>query len=437
MGTRILIVGSGGREHALALALASARPATDLDLLCCPGNPGIADVARLITGVGSDVDAIVRVAVEHSVDFVLPGGETFLCAGLADALARVGIACVGPTQAAAQLEASKVFTRILTAPHGVPGPHFAVVCSESDLRQALDTWSGLPVIKADGLAAGKGVFLPETIEACWQTGRALLAGSLGAAGTTLLLEERLYGEEASLFYACAGADVVALSHARDHKRLLDDDCGPNTGGMGAISPSPFLTPALEQEIEARIVRSTLQALVARGTPFVGFLFVGVMLTARGPMLLEFNVRWGDPEAQAVLPRLRDGDFLRICQALACGTLSQIQPQIDASHSCAVVLASADYPQSPRSSERIEIDPQALAASGGRVLHSGTMRCGPDLYTAGGRVLTVVAQGSDADGARGRAYRAADAVRFAGLQRRSDIGLLRRAVAPGTPTRHAH
>ncbi|MBL9005694.1 MAG: phosphoribosylamine--glycine ligase [Myxococcales bacterium] len=422
MRTRILILGSGGREHALALALATARHVANLDLLCAPGNPGIAELARPIALAGSDVAAVVQAAREHAVDWVLPGGESWLCAGIADALSAVGIPCIGPTQAAAQLEASKVFARTLTAPLGVPGPQFVVVDSDATLRSALAGWVGVPVLKADGLAAGKGVFLPDTIEDSLAIGRELLAGSLGAAGRTLLLEERLYGEEASLFYACAGTDFVPLSHARDHKRLLDGDRGPNTGGMGAISPSPIVTSAIERAVQDRIVRPTLAALAARGTPFVGFLFVGIMLTARGPMLLEFNVRWGDPEAQAILPRLRDGDFFHLCQAMLRGTLRQVALQIAARSSCAVVLASAGYPQAPRTGDIITVDEAAVTASGARILHSGTQRHGSHLVTAGGRVLTVVAQADDAKLARHRAYQAARAVHFADQQHRSDIGL---------------
>ena len=435
MSTRILILGSGGREHALALALSTAGR-QHVELLCAPGNPGIAELATLIPLAGDDVAALVQAARAHAVDWVLPGGETWLCAGLADALASVGIPCIGPSQAAAQLEASKVFSRTLTAPLQVPGPRFVVVRSEAELDAALAGWIGLPVIKADGLAAGKGVFLPDTIEDCRQAGRELLAGALGAAGTTLLVEERLHGEEASLFFACCGSQTVALSHARDHKRLLDGDRGPNTGGMGAISPSPIATPAIEREVHERIVRPTLQALADRGTPFVGFLFVGVMLTERGPMLLEFNVRWGDPEAQAVLPRLRDGDFFRICQAMAQGSLRQVAPTIEPRASCAVVLASAGYPQAARRGDVITLDQAAIDALGARILHSGTQRQGSRLLTAGGRVMTAVALADDADTARRSAYHAADAVHFAGQQRRNDIGQPPAAAARRSQI-HAH
>lgn len=424
MSTRILIVGGGGREHALALALASARPSQAVELWCAPGNPGISQIAGRLPVHGIDVAAVVAAARAHAVDFVLPGGEAWLCAGLTDALAQVGIACVGPTQAAAQLEASKSFARTLTAPLGVPGPQFVVVQSEQQLQDAIARFADLPVIKADGLAAGKGVFLPDSLAACLKIGRELLSGSLGEAGRTVVLEERLQGDEASLFFACAGADCIALSHARDHKRLQDDDLGPNTGGMGAISPSPTVTAAIEQEVQDRIVRPTLSAMVQRGTPFVGFLFVGIMGTRQGIKLLEFNVRWGDPEAQAVLPRLAAGELLRICQAMIGGRLRDLTPRVETNASCAVVLASAGYPDSPRLGDVITIDEPALAASGARLLHSGTQQVGDVLQTAGGRVLTVVAQGDTAERARLRAYQGADAVRFAGLQRRNDIGALR-------------
>jgi phosphoribosylamine--glycine ligase len=436
MSTRILILGSGGREHALALALSTAG-SDAVDLLCAPGNPGIAECATLIPIAGDDVAAVVQAARAHAVDWVIPGGESWLCAGLADALAAAGIACIGPSRQAAQLEASKVFARTLTAPLGVPSPRFVVVRSEEALRDALARWQGLPVIKADGLAAGKGVFLPDSIEECLDVGRALLAGSLGEAGKTLLIEERLHGEEASLFFACAGRDVLPLSHARDHKRLLDGDRGPNTGGMGAISPSPICTPAIEREVQERIVRPTLQALVERGTPFVGFLFVGILQTEAGPSLLEFNVRWGDPEAQAVLPRLGDGDLFRLCQAMVAGQLRAAIPTISAQASCAVVLAAAGYPQAPRRGDVIAIEEGACEKSGAHILHSGTQRLGPLLTTAGGRVLTVVALAPDGETARRRAYQGADAVHFAGLQRREDIGGAWAASLPHGETSKMH
>ena len=419
---RILILGSGGREHAMARALATAASEPQVELYCGPGNPGIAELATILPLSPTDPPGVVAAARRQQINLVIPGPEKWLCAGIADALAAADIACCGPSAAAAQLESSKAFTRLLTAPLGVPGPRFAIVRDPAQLRQTIADWEGVPVIKADSLAAGKGVFLPDDKAACLEAGTALLAGALGSAGQTVVVEERLQGEEASLFYACHGEHCIALPHARDHKRLLDGDQGPNTGGMGAISPSPAITAEQEQLVRTRIVLPTLRELVRRGTPFVGFLFVGLMLCEGHPQLLEFNVRLGDPEAQAILPRLAPGEFLRLCQATAAGRLADFVLRVDEKPTCAIVLASAGYPDTPQGGEVIAIDPATRAWAKAWLLHGGTEQRGPELITAGGRVLTVVAQDESADAARRRAYRAADAVRFAGLQRRSDIGL---------------
>lgn len=417
---RILILGSGGREHAMARALISTE-GTPPVLFCGPGNPGIAELATLVPLSPTDLPGLVAAARRHRIDLVLPGAESWLCAGVADALAAAGIPCCGPSQAAARLESSKAFTRLLTAPLGVPGPRFAIVQDHAQLTRTLEDWNGVPVIKADSLAAGKGVFLPESKAACLEIGAALLAGALGEAGRTLVVEERLFGEEASLFYACHGEHCTQLPHARDHKRLRDGDHGPNTGGMGAVSPSPAMTAELERMVREQIVLPTLRELTRRGTPFVGFLFVGLMLCAGRPHLLEFNVRLGDPEAQALLPRLAPGEFLRLCQATAAGQLASFSLGLADGYTCAIVLASPGYPEQSRTGEVIALDPAAIADAGAWLLHSGTQQRGAELVTAGGRVLTVVAQADSAAAARRRAYRAADAVRFAGLQRRSDIG----------------
>lgn len=421
---RVLILGGGGREHAMVRALASAEREPPV-LFCGPGNPGIAAMATTLPLRPTDIPEVVTATRRHRIDLVIPGAESWLCAGVADALAAAGVACCGPSQAAAQLEASKSFTRLLTSPLGVPGPRFAIVHDDAELARTLSGWDGVPVIKADSLAAGKGVFLPDSKEECQDIGAALLAGSLGAAGRTLVVEERLHGEEASLFYACHGEACVAIPHARDHKRLLDGDRGPNTGGMGAVSPSPAITAAVELSVREQIVRPTLRAMNERGTPFVGFLFVGVMLTGKGPQLLEFNVRLGDPEAQALLPRFVPGEFLRLCQATAAGRLADFALRLGDECTCAIVLASQGYPESPHTGAVIAIDETVIARAGAWLLHSGTQQRGAELVTAGGRVLTVVAQADSPAAARAHAYEAADAVRFAGMQRRSDIGIRER------------
>lgn len=414
---RVLVLGAGGREHAIVRALATAPGA---EVYACPGNPGIAIDARLLPLARPEPAAVVALAQAHAIDLVIPGGETWLCGGIADALAAAGVPCVGPSQAASRIESSKAFMRALTASLGVPGPRAVVVQSEAELEAGLSTFAALPVLKADGLAAGKGVTLPRDEAELWATARALLSGALGAAGRTLILEERLHGPEASLFFACAGGEAVSLSHARDYKRLRDGNQGPNTGGMGALSPCPELAATQVEDIRQRMVLPTLRALADMGIPYTGFLYLGVLLTAAGPALLEMNVRLGDPEAQVLLPRLPAGAFLSLCQDLAAGR-RPATPQLAEAHACAVVLASAGYPGNVSTGLPIRIDEQRLAAAGGWLLHSGTARDSDGLHTEGGRVLSAVALAQTASVARQQAYAVADTVQFAGMQRREDIG----------------
>jgi phosphoribosylamine--glycine ligase len=423
---RILIVGSGGREHALARALRG--PA--VELLCAPGNPGTARLGRGINRAvaADDVSGLVALARAERIDLVVPGPEACLAAGLADALAaEPGILCCGPTQAAARLESSKAFARALCSELAVPSPQHRVVTARHQIRAALRAFARPPVVKADGLCGGKGAFLPDSFAACAAQIEALLDGSLGAAGRTVVLEERLDGVEASLFFACHGEALLALPHARDYKRLCDGERGPNTGGMGAISPCPHLTGALVDEVGERMVRPVLRALRRAGTPFVGFLFVGLMLTAAGPRLLEYNVRLGDPEAQVILPRLARGALLSLCTAVARGELAGAALPVDDRPTCAVVLAAPGYPSSARTGTPIELDPALEAedrddADPARwFIHAGTRREGGRLVVSGGRVGALVARGSTPQAARAAAYDALPLVRFAGRQVRSDIG----------------
>lgn len=415
---RILVVGSGGREHAMTRALSQSE---DAILFCAPGNPGTATLATNLDVSIGDRSALVAASLHHGIDLVIPGPEGVLAEGLADALAQVGVACCGPSQAAAQLEASKVFMRELTAPLRIPSPQFEVVTSDAALLSAVDRFAEVPVVKADGLAAGKGVFLPSGRAECIEVGRALLAGMLGDAGRRILIEERLSGEEVSLFFACHGESCVALPHARDYKRLGDSDRGPNTGGMGAISPNPVVSSELVLQVERDFVKPVLRALCLRGTPFAGFLFVGLMLTAQGPRLLEFNVRLGDPEAQAILPRLSQGEFLRLCHAMVKGPLDGFVLSTLPVATCAVVVAACGYPQAVRTGDAIVIDEEALVRSGATLLHAGTRQHNGVLQTAAGRVLTVVGQGRSTEEARRAAYAGVTSVQFSGMQYRRDIG----------------
>jgi phosphoribosylamine--glycine ligase len=415
---KVLVIGNGGREHALCRALATQAA---VQIVAAPGNPGTAACGRNAPVAVDDVEGLVALARREAVDLVIPGPEAALVAGVTDAMRAAAIPCCGPSKAAARLEASKAFTRQLAARLSLPGPRFATVTDAAALGRALDSWDGEPpVIKADGLAAGKGVFLPDTLEACRDIGERLLGGELGSAGATVVLEERLHGTEASLFYACCGRYAVPLPHARDHKRLQDGDAGPNTGGMGAISPNPDISAALEAEVLGRIVSPTLAALEADGTPFCGFLFVGIMLTARGPQLLEFNVRLGDPEAQAILPRLAAGELLRLCAATAQGTLGGFTLRVDPNPTCAVVLTADGYPEAPRRGDRIQVEPTLVNAQRW-LIHAGTRESDGALETHGGRVAAIVARGATAAAARAEAYAGVDLVSFDGMHLRRDIG----------------
>ncbi|MEE8408882.1 MAG: phosphoribosylamine--glycine ligase [Myxococcota bacterium] len=418
---KILVVGSGGREHAICRALATASPPPEI--IVAPGNPGTAGMADNVDVAASDIDGLVELARSLPVDLVIPGPEAPLVAGLADRLLDAGIPVCGPSGQAAKLEGSKRFTRELAREAGVPGARFEVVQTVAGLESAVDGWDGIPVVKADGLAAGKGVLLPVTRQACVDAGTELLEGKLGAAGLTVVLEERLDGVEASLFYACLGQTAVALPHARDHKRLHDGDLGPNTGGMGAISPNPFIEEHdedIERLVRDTIITPTLATLERRGTPYSGFLFAGLMLTSEGPRLLEYNVRLGDPEAQAVLPRIADGEFLALCLAVGRGDLEGFELSIDPRPTCAIVLAADGYPDQPRQGDPIRIADDVHADD--RWLdHAGTRKQNGALVTSGGRVAAVVARGASAATARAAAYAGVDMVSFDGMQFRHDIG----------------
>ena len=416
---RVLIIGGGGREHAMARALATAA---HCELLSAPGNPGTAGLGRNVQLAAEDLDGIVELVRSAAIELVVPGPEVPLIYGLVDALRRrlPGVLCCGPRQAAAALEGSKVFTRALARELGIPGPDHYIVTAPEQVAAALQTFSRPPVVKADGLCGGKGVFLPESFAECELYAHQLLGGSLGEAGRRVVLEERLLGTEASLFFACHGEQCLPLPHARDHKRLRDGDAGPNTGGMGAMSPNPMVDSALTAQVAAEFVRPVLRELQRRGTPFVGFLFVGLMLTASGPRLLEFNVRLGDPEAQAILPRLAAGEFLRLCLATARGELEDFGLALDPRPTCAVVLAAGGYPDRSCRDVPIELDSELLTEQRW-FIHAGTTATDGALRVSGGRVGAIVAQGTTAQAARQHAYAGLAHVRFTEMQYRTDIG----------------
>ena len=414
----VLLIGSGGREHALARALA-ASPLCD-KLLIAPGNPGTAACGTNVAIDVADHAAVAALCRREAIDFVVVGPEAPLVAGLVDDLEADGIRCFGPSREAAQLEGSKAFTRELTSRAGVPGAAFARF-ADAEAAKAYIREAGAPiVIKADGLAAGKGVVVAATIDEALAATESMLGGGLGEAGAEVVIEECLVGEEASVFAICDGTDAILFGTAQDHKRVFDGDEGPNTGGMGAYSPALIVTPALEDEIMAGIIRPTLAGMQARGTPFRGVLYAGLMLTADGPKLIEYNVRFGDPEAEVLMPRLRS-DLLAIMVAARDGGLGTVRPDWSDDAALTVIMATRGYPGKVGRGSSIRGIEAAEAKDGVRVYHAGTAREGEDLVAAGGRVLAVTATAPTIAEAQRRAYAGVDAIDWPEGFCRRDIG----------------
>jgi phosphoribosylamine--glycine ligase len=407
----ILLLGSGGREDALAWRLRQS-PSCD-KLLAAPGNPGIARWAECVAIDPCDPKAVVELARANVVDLVVIGPEAPLVVGVADALRAAGIAAFGPSAAAAQLEGSKGFTKDLCRENDIPTAEYVRVERAIDAHAALGRF-GIPVvIKADGLAAGKGVTVAMT--------RDEAEAAIDAAGDgPLVIEEFLEGEEASLFALVDGETAVPLASAQDHKRVGEGDTGPNTGGMGAYAPAPVLTPDLQRRAMDEIVLPTARALAHAGTPFNGVLYAGLMLTAEGPKLIEYNVRFGDPECEAIMP-LVDGDFAELLNAVATGRLNQIAPKLSDKHSVTVIVAARGYPGTPASGGAIREIEAAEQVDGVTVFHAGTALGDAGLVAKGGRVLAVTAVADTFANARARAYRAVDQIDFADGFHRRDIG----------------
>ena len=418
---RVLVLGSGAREHAIVARLASERDVAEI--VAAPGNPGMAQLARTLPIDLSDPDAVRSLAEREQIDFTVVGPELPLSLGLADRFIDDGRLLFGPTAAAARLESSKAFAKAFMARHGVPTARFRV-CESLD--QALESVRrdefGLPVVlKADGLAAGKGVVIAEDRAAAERAiTDAMRDRKFGTAGDRIVIEECLSGPEVSFFAICDGVRAVPIGTAQDHKRIFDDDRGPNTGGMGAFAPSPLADAAFEARVMREIVNPVVAGMAAEGHPFRGFLFVGLMLAADGPKVIEFNVRLGDPEAQVILP-LIDEPLLPLLVAGAMGSLHAAPVRIGSDRLAGVVLASRGYPESSESGQPIDGIDRAEAIPGIAVYHAGTAQRDGRLVTSGGRVLTVVGRGGDFAEAVSRAYMGVTHIAFDGMQFRRDIG----------------
>ena len=417
---KIAVIGGGAREHALVWTLSRSGPH---GVVCTPGNPGIEELARCYPADVSEPTELLALVERLQIDFTVVGPELPLSRGIVDLFSAAGRPVLGPTKAAAALEWSKVFAKDFMARHGVPTAAFRVCPSAADALDAIAREElGYPlVIKADGLAAGKGVVIAETRADAESTVRAMmLEKRFGTAGDRVVLEEFLVGQEASYFVLSDGVRFVSLSSAQDHKRIFDGDQGPNTGGMGAFAPSPLMTPDVQKRVDEEIVRPVLAGMAREGHPYRGFLYVGLMLTAAGPRVVEFNVRFGDPEAQVILPMF-EGDLAEWLHAAAIGRLPEHLPTFRAEPHVGVVLAAGAYPEQVESGRPISGLAEAANVPNAMVFHAGTRREGHDIVTAGGRVLTVVGRGATYGEAIDVAYRAASAISFDGMQFRRDIG----------------
>ncbi|HRD45385.1 MAG TPA: phosphoribosylamine--glycine ligase [Caulobacter sp.] len=415
----ILLIGSGGREHALAWKIAQSPLLTRL--VAAPGSPGIEQVCEIRPVKATDVDGLVALAQGIAADLVVVGPEAALEVGIADALAEIGIPCFGPTASAARLETSKAFTKDFCARHNLPTADYGVFETADAAAKFLDTQTAPYVIKADGLAAGKGVVIAQTRAEADAAVTDMLGGRFGSAGARVVIEEFMHGEEASFFALCDGETAIPFGYAQDHKRAHDGDEGPNTGGMGTYSPAPVLTDALARRAFEEAVLPAVKGMAAEGNPYRGVLYAGLMLTATGPRLVEFNARFGDPECQVLMLRLA-GDIVPYLKAAAEGALASMPPPAwkDESAVC-VVYAAEGYPDAPKSGAAIR---GGESDFGGRavIFHAGTSRdADGTLRAAGGRVLNVCALGPDLRAARDAAYAAIGTIDFPGGFYRTDIG----------------
>ena len=418
---KVLVVGGGGREHALCWSL-RASPLVE-EVICAPGNAGTAEEARTVDIKADDVDGLVALARSEAVGLVVVGPEVPLVLGLVDRLRAIGIKACGPSAAAARLEGSKAFAKAFCSRHGIPSAAFRTFKRDerAEARAYLEAQGAPIVIKADGLAAGKGVVVAATREEALAAVDAAFDGTFGAAGETIVVEEFLEGEEASLFALCDGRTALEIGTAQDHKRAFDGDRGPNTGGMGAYSPAPRLDPAMVERVMAEIVRPTMAGMAAEGAPFTGILYAGLMLTAAGPKLIEYNVRFGDPECQVILPRLMT-DLAQLLLGAADGVLDRMSLRWYPEHALSVVLASRGYPGDYRKGTEIKGLDALRDRDGLLLFHAGTRRDREGRVLAeGGRALTVTGLGPTLAAARERAYAAVARIDWPEGFCRNDIG----------------
>ncbi|WP_461432505.1 phosphoribosylamine--glycine ligase [Hoeflea alexandrii] len=413
----VLLIGSGGREHALAWKIAQSPMLSTLYV--APGNPGIAEHATLSDLDVTDHDAVVSFCREKAIDLVVVGPEAPLVAGLADALNAADISVFGPSAEAAQLEGSKGFTKDLCARENIPTGAYQRF-NNAPKAKAYARAKGAPiVIKADGLAAGKGVTVAMALDEALAAIEDCFEGAFGEAGAEVVVEEFLHGEEASFFCLCDGKTALPFGTAQDHKRVGDGDTGPNTGGMGAYSPAPVMTQALIDQTMREIIEPTMRGMAAIGAPFTGVLYAGLMIDESGPKLIEYNVRFGDPECQVLMMRLKD-DILVLLKAAAEGELAHVSARWKDDAALTVVMAAEGYPGTPKKGTAIS-GLTAAEANGAKVFHAGTKLEGEQLVANGGRVLNVTAQGADVTAAQAKAYEAVDAIDWPGGFCRRDIG----------------
>jgi phosphoribosylamine--glycine ligase len=414
----VLLLGSGGREHALAWALSASPLLTRL--FCAPGNAGIADVAQCIPIDATDQDSIIQFCRDERIELVVIGPEAPLVAGLGDALGAAGIRYFGPTKSAARLEGSKGFTKDLCRTAGIPTAAYGRFMDAQVAKTYLAAQSLPIVVKADGLAAGKGVIIATTREEAEAAVDACLSGAFGSAGAEVVIEEFMHGEESSFFALCDGVNALPLASAQDHKRVGDGDTGPNTGGMGAYSPAPVVTQEMSDRVMREIIEPTIKEMAARGTPFKGVLFAGLMITATGPKLIEYNVRFGDPETQVLMMRLKS-DLLAALLATTDGVLSNFDLRWSDDAALTVVMAANGYPGTPQKGTEIKGLELAQAVPNVEIFHAGTRRDGSRLIADGGRVLNVTGRGKTIAEARDAAYAAIAKIDWPGGFYRKDIG----------------